>query len=103
MPEPLVSKPGTYHELLRFVQQQVKPAGALLFIVNGIRGTAFECMGSPEIVTDLPRLLRKLADEIEQTGGIKLPEPVCTCNIAKSRRRTHLASCALRNDGKGKA
>jgi hypothetical protein len=64
-------KPGTYHEALRWVSEQVKPAGAILFVINGVRGTGWECMGAPEIIAEMPRLIRKIADDIEHDAGIK--------------------------------
>lgn len=71
IPGVMEPKPGTYHEMLRFISDQVKPAGAILFIINGVRGTGWECMGSPQVIADLPRLFRKVADEIEQTAHIR--------------------------------
>lgn len=71
IPGVMEPRPGAYHEMLRFVSEQVRPAGAILFIVNGVHGTGWECMGSPQVIADLPRLFRKVADEIEGTAHIK--------------------------------
>jgi hypothetical protein len=64
-------KPGQYHEMLRWVAEQVKAAGALLFIVNGLHGTGYEAMGDPALIIELPRLLRNVAADIERTAGLR--------------------------------
>jgi hypothetical protein len=57
--------PGKYDTWTTLVRNGVHAEGVLLMVVNGIYGSGFSCQGSVEVNTNLPTILRNVADQIE--------------------------------------
>jgi hypothetical protein len=57
--------PGSYSDLAKTVQRESEADGVVVVIVNGNGGSGTEVFAMPEVLAELPTLLRHLADEIE--------------------------------------
>lgn len=64
---PLGRGPGKYDELADYVREKTGAAGVLLLVdESGNRGSGFSIQFSdPEFIFNAPRILRKVADQIE--------------------------------------
>jgi len=59
--------PGKYNEHCATVRTVAQARGVLLLVIAGNQGTGFECQGDPEIILELPGLLRGMAEELEKS------------------------------------
>jgi hypothetical protein len=60
--------PGKYDELCTYVREESKADCAVVMIVNGEKGSGFSVQSLFPASTTLPAMLRKIADDIEQSG-----------------------------------
>ena len=63
--------PGKYDDLCTKVREEVGADGVILLVVNGKEGSGFSCQANLPLTLALPKMLRSIADEIED-GGKKL-------------------------------
>lgn len=67
--------PGKYDELCSYVLEKSKGRAAVVIVVSGERGSGmgvkedFSLAGGRYHVVRLPKVLRKIADEIEKSNG----------------------------------
>jgi hypothetical protein len=60
--------PGKYDEICEFVRDATKAEAVLICVVNGNKGDGFSVTGTNwMLVLELPRMLRKMAQEIEDS------------------------------------
>ena len=59
--------PGKYDDLCTYVREQAKAEAAIVVVIGGAKGGGFSVQAPLEIQLGLPALLRKLAQDIEQT------------------------------------
>lgn len=60
--------PGKYDDLATEARKQTQAEGAVVIIVNGVKGSGFSAQLSPELTLKLPSMLRHMADELERWG-----------------------------------
>jgi hypothetical protein len=60
--------PGKYDDLATYVRQKAKARGVVLIVVDGNKGGGFAVQTELGLVLPLPAMLRKIADDIEQSG-----------------------------------
>lgn len=61
--------PGKYDEICTKVREETKATAAMVVIGGGDKGNGFSLQASDiEFLLALPRILRQIADEIEQSG-----------------------------------
>ncbi len=58
--------PGRYDQETREIQAQLSAGAIMLFVVDGERGTGFSVVGPVTVLEHVPRLLRKVADDLER-------------------------------------
>ena len=58
--------PGKYDELATLVRVVADADGVVLIVLGGCEGSGFSVQGPPEVLGELPALLRLVADGIEQ-------------------------------------
>lgn len=59
--------PGKYDHLATHVRTQAKALGAIVMVFGGEHGDGFSVQAPLDLTVRLPALLRKVADDIEQT------------------------------------
>jgi hypothetical protein len=59
--------PGKYDAVCTVARDLAAAEGVLLIVLNGKLGSGFSVQGAPEIMGEIPRLLRQMADQIDQT------------------------------------
>ena len=59
--------PGKYDDLATIVRGQAAAEGVAVLVFNGAAGSGFSIQADPLIVATIPRVLRFMADEIEQS------------------------------------
>ena len=64
--------PGRYDDLCTHVREQAEAEGAIVILINGKHGPGFSCQGTLLALLQLPRVLREVADQIEQDGKTSL-------------------------------
>jgi hypothetical protein len=57
--------PGKYDDLCTLVRLQADADAAIVIVLGGRVGNGFDCQGSPELILQLPGILRSIADQIE--------------------------------------
>jgi hypothetical protein len=57
--------PGKYDDVCTFARIAARADGAVLMVCNGRHGSGFSVQAPEDIIADLPRLLRLVADHIE--------------------------------------
>jgi len=57
--------PGKYDDLCSYARDVAEAGATILIILGGKHGSGFSIQAPPEFVLVLPKLLRKMADEIE--------------------------------------
>lgn len=57
--------PGKYDDLARLVRIQANAEAVLVVVIGGDKGEGFSVQATADIVLQLPRLLRVVADQIE--------------------------------------
>lgn len=60
--------PGKYDDLCSHIRGIAEAEGAIVFIVNGTRGSGFSAQLSLDLTLRLPEILRDLARQIEERG-----------------------------------
>jgi hypothetical protein len=60
---------GKYDDLCTLVRESAQARGAIVMIFDGNQGGGFSVQADLEITLGLPDILRKLAKEIEASGG----------------------------------
>lgn len=58
--------PGKYDDLATLAREAAKAEGVILIIINGDRGSGFSCQANVLVTMNLPKMLRSMADEIEE-------------------------------------
>lgn len=63
--------PGRYDDLCTYVREQSQAAGAIVIVLGGNRGFGFSVQLDARIMgtTDLAKILRYMADDIEGKKG----------------------------------
>jgi hypothetical protein len=62
--------PGKYDDLATSVRVRAGAEGVIVIVIAGLVGSGFAVQASPEITASLPKLLRRVADDIEaDTAG----------------------------------
>jgi hypothetical protein len=56
---------GKYDAIATFVQEATDAEGAVVLVIEGVKGTGFSVNGTSEMIATLPALLRGLAAHIE--------------------------------------
>jgi hypothetical protein len=59
--------PGKYDDLCTHVRETAKAEGVIVIVINGERGQGFSVQAPPHLTYAIPALLRRMADEIEQS------------------------------------
>jgi hypothetical protein len=59
--------PGKYDHLLTRAREEAKASAAILVIFDGEKGHGFSCQLMPHMLFDVPRILREIAREIEES------------------------------------
>jgi len=57
--------PGKYDLITSFVREQTHAQGVLIIVIEGTEGSGFSAQLPPHLLSDVPRFLREMADEIE--------------------------------------
>jgi hypothetical protein len=71
----MAAGPGKYDGLCTYVREQTKAFGAAVMVWGGTEGFGFSVQAPIEVVKDLPRMLRSMADQIEKDNkGVHSPE-----------------------------
>ena len=65
--------PGKYDALTSIVRKRAAAKGAIVMVIDGRHGSGFSVQATTEVTAQLPRLLRVIADRIEQ--DINAPDP----------------------------
>lgn len=60
--------PGKYDPECTELREQTKAQGVILMVFGGTKGDGFSCQASPELTLALPRILRCIASDIEESG-----------------------------------
>jgi hypothetical protein len=58
--------PGRYDDLCTVVREMTDADGAIVLVFGGKRGSGFSCQLPAVLVVDLPKILRHLAQAIEE-------------------------------------
>jgi hypothetical protein len=58
--------PGKFDDLATLVREQAGADGVIVIVLGSPAGSGFSVQGTPEVTADLPKLLRYVADQIEQ-------------------------------------
>lgn len=59
--------PGKYDELCSYVREDAAAAGVIVIVLDGKNGSGFSCQASIEITVQLPKMLRDIANQIDQS------------------------------------
>lgn len=57
--------PGKYDQECSYVRAATQAEGVIVIVIDGTKGAGFSCQATPEILDELPKLLRTIAQEIE--------------------------------------
>ena len=60
---------GKYDDVCSEVREKTKARGAAVIIIDGTLGSGFSLQAPPEVALALPRILRDMANQIEESGG----------------------------------
>lgn len=60
--------PGKYDDACTEVREKTKADAVVLLVMGGEKGSGFSCQAPINVAVNLPKMLRKMADEIEKTG-----------------------------------
>jgi hypothetical protein len=60
--------PGKYDSECTQVMVAEHADAVLLIVIGGSKGSGCSCQATPEITLSLPRILRRVADDIERSG-----------------------------------
>lgn len=66
--------PGKYDDATTAARLSTDALGVALIVIGGRAGSGFSVQGPPELLLDLPTLLRDLADQIESDFVRSPPE-----------------------------
>jgi hypothetical protein len=61
--------PGKYDEACTEARMRTQAAGVVLIVFRGARGSGFSVQAVPELLLDLPQILRAMADGIERDNA----------------------------------
>jgi hypothetical protein len=68
--------PGKYDDAATVVMEMTKAAGVLVMVIGGERGQGFSFQGDLELTRQIPKMLRTVADQIEDDlNSPELPRP----------------------------
>jgi hypothetical protein len=69
--------PGKYDALATVAREAAKAKAVILLVIDGNKGSGFSVQADAGTVLALPALLRKVADDIEETEApaIQHPQP----------------------------
>jgi len=65
--------PGKYDDLTTLVMERTKADGAILIVIGGALGHGFSVQADARTALNLPKLLRQIADDIEQDAREDAP------------------------------
>lgn len=60
--------PGKYDEILTTARDAARAEGAILIIYKGKWGDGFSAQLPPEVIGQIPTVLRQIADGLEERG-----------------------------------
>jgi hypothetical protein len=61
--------PGKYDDLATEARTKAQAEGVIVLVFNGRLGGGFSAQLTPELTLQIPRILRQMADEIEEGGA----------------------------------
>jgi hypothetical protein len=62
----MAAGPGKYDNLATYVREESKAEGAIVIIFGGNKGSGFSVQAQPNMLFNLPKILKDLAKEIER-------------------------------------
>lgn len=59
--------PGKYDDEATKVRASTQASGVIVIVIGGDRGEGFACQATLEVTLTLPKMLRSIADQIEES------------------------------------
>ena len=62
--------PGKYDDEVTELMERLKAHGIILLVFGGPKGAGFSMQATLEVTLALPKILRSMADQIEESGPL---------------------------------